>query len=664
MFRWPIGIDRCLVLLTLCSATLTAQAPDWTEKKPANSPLARTGHAMAYDAARGQVVLFGGTSGDSYFNNFNDTWVWDGSNWTQKWPVNSPPAHTAHSMAYDAARGETVLFGGHDGNSPLSDTWVWDGSNWTQKWPVNSPPLRAYQAMSYDAARGQVVLFGGHNGNSYFNDTWVWDGNNWMRKSPASSPAARNYHAMAYDAARGQVVLFGGRDMSTLYPDTWVWDGNDWTQKWPASSPTPRVRPAMVYDAVRGEVVVFGGALMGPFGWYGDTWVWVWNGTNWAQKSPASSPTLRVYHAMAYDAARGQTVLFGGAGMSYPYTRDDTWVWPSDSTGTTPLILSISPTSGPPGTAITISGGQFGPVQGSSVVRLGSLSALVTSWNNTQIQAVVPFVASLNLSYDLSVSTPQGTGNEVSFLVTGSNGGQGMQPPGKTGVQPCPGPNGQRMALVPQSTTGFSVLLVAKEVTICSKPDELTTDITLENNWKAWYFVSILPTGGAGAGLPQTFLIGPGGKRTFRLTFKRGEQVAFFADASFRTPPSAMTAQDWWLLGAFGSEFAWRLWRGSPLPQGFVDSVLVGASVLDPTHGFIALGIAVAQNNIPGIVKAIERIRDDPFLSTQLTAFGIPIAQFSVIKLATRLYYILDLLTNEFIAAVSRPNDTLTIRAQ
>ena len=205
------------------------------------------------------------------------------------------------------------------------------GTTWTQKTPANSPSARTGHAMAYDAARGQVVLFGGTSADSYFNnfnDTWVWDGNNWMQKSPASSPAARNYHAMAYDAARGQVVLFGGRDMSTSYPDTWVWDGNDWTQKWPASSPTPRVRPAMVYDAARGEVVVFGGALMGPFGWYGDTWVWVWNGTNWAQKNPASSPTLRVYHAMAYDAARAQTVLFGGSGMSVPYILDDTWVWP------------------------------------------------------------------------------------------------------------------------------------------------------------------------------------------------------------------------------------------------------------------------------------------------------------------------------------------------
>jgi hypothetical protein len=90
----------------------------------------------------------------------NDTWVWDGTNWVQKFPANSPPGAIGHAMAYDAARGQVVLFGGWDG-SGLNDTWVWDGSNWVQKFPAN-PPGRYWHAMAYDAARGQVVLFGGY----------------------------------------------------------------------------------------------------------------------------------------------------------------------------------------------------------------------------------------------------------------------------------------------------------------------------------------------------------------------------------------------------------------------------------------------------------------------------------------------------------------------
>src|ERR1051326_5430903 len=100
-------------------------------------------------------------------------------------------------MAYDAAHGQTVLFGGYTniGFGLFNDTWVWDGASWTQKSPANSPTPRAAYAMAYDAARGQVVLFGGQDAlNHFVNDTWVWDGTTWAQKSPANSPKARVGH--------------------------------------------------------------------------------------------------------------------------------------------------------------------------------------------------------------------------------------------------------------------------------------------------------------------------------------------------------------------------------------------------------------------------------------------------------------------------------------
>ena len=38
---------------------------------------------MAYDAATGQVVVFGGDRGDYVGALSNETWTWDGSNWTR-----------------------------------------------------------------------------------------------------------------------------------------------------------------------------------------------------------------------------------------------------------------------------------------------------------------------------------------------------------------------------------------------------------------------------------------------------------------------------------------------------------------------------------------------------------------------------------------------------
>jgi hypothetical protein len=57
--------------------------------------------------------------------------------------------------------------------------------------------------MAYDAATGTVVLFGGQSWSSecVFGDTWTWDGTTWTEQAPATRPSARGEGAMAYDAA-------------------------------------------------------------------------------------------------------------------------------------------------------------------------------------------------------------------------------------------------------------------------------------------------------------------------------------------------------------------------------------------------------------------------------------------------------------------------------
>ena len=59
-------------------------------------------------------------------------------------------------MAYDSARGVTVLFGGRDVSSRFRDTWEWDRSSWTQV-STSGPSARERLAMAYDSARGVTV---------------------------------------------------------------------------------------------------------------------------------------------------------------------------------------------------------------------------------------------------------------------------------------------------------------------------------------------------------------------------------------------------------------------------------------------------------------------------------------------------------------------------
>jgi len=244
-----------------------------------------------------------------------------------------PPPRWDFGMAYDAAREQVVMFGGNGQYVYWNDTWVWDGTNWTQKHPTNAPPNRRGNVMTYDAAHNVVVLFGGtgySNPLSYatasLNDTWTWDGTNWTLMHPATSPPGRDLASMSYDPVRGKVVLFGGQDLAsgTKFGDTWEWDGSNWTQLAPANSPAPRVAAAMAYDVLRGYTLLYGGNTSSGYVFQQDTWTW--DGTNWTQQNSADTPPATIV-GMTYDAARAQLVTFGGWTASQHYFAEDVWAW-------------------------------------------------------------------------------------------------------------------------------------------------------------------------------------------------------------------------------------------------------------------------------------------------------------------------------------------------
>jgi hypothetical protein len=160
--------------------TWTWNGTGWTQRHPATSPPAQELPTTAYDYATRTVVLL---------DVLDDTWTWNGTNWTQQHPATSPPAREAAAMAYDAATSSAVLFGGC-GNMPptclLNDTWTWNGTDWTQQHPATSPPARDQALMAYDGATRTMVLFGGRDaGPTLLNDTWTWNGSTWTQQSTA-----------------------------------------------------------------------------------------------------------------------------------------------------------------------------------------------------------------------------------------------------------------------------------------------------------------------------------------------------------------------------------------------------------------------------------------------------------------------------------------------
>jgi hypothetical protein len=54
----------------------------------------------------------------------NDTWTWNGVNWTEIYPATLPPARNAPAMDYDPLRKVVLMFGGAaDSGRELDDTW-------------------------------------------------------------------------------------------------------------------------------------------------------------------------------------------------------------------------------------------------------------------------------------------------------------------------------------------------------------------------------------------------------------------------------------------------------------------------------------------------------------------------------------------------------------
>ena len=310
---------------TTTSWTFRTTSLDWTHLAPTLSPSARNGESLAYDDACDCVIMFGGVAFPTDLSNprtvyLSDTWEWDGTTWTQLFPVHSPgQGDSVYQMIFDQAQHVMILFGG----ALEGETWAWDGSDWTQLFPSTVPP-NGGSSLAYDSARGRIVKFGGYSSTSGpNNDTWEWDGVDWIEVTPPSTPSARYGSAMAYDANQGQTILFSGAGVG-VGADTWAWDGEHWRQLSPAHSPPKGTTYSMAYDESTARVVMTGGydaALNGAY-------VWQWDGADWSEYVSATpAPGYTDPFTTCYDKQRSEVMVFGGIDGSSNAPIGDTWTY-------------------------------------------------------------------------------------------------------------------------------------------------------------------------------------------------------------------------------------------------------------------------------------------------------------------------------------------------
>ena len=85
--------------------------------------------------------------------------------------------------------------------------------------------------------------------------------------------------------------------------------------------------------------------------------------------------------------------------------------------GSVPKIDSVTPNSGEPGSEVTLGGEMFGEAQGESTVGFGTVTASVKEWSDGSIMITVPDALGPG-GYKVSVTTEDGTSNDVDFTVT------------------------------------------------------------------------------------------------------------------------------------------------------------------------------------------------------------------------------------------------------
>jgi hypothetical protein len=299
----------------------------------------RGGAAMAYDPAIGKIVLFGGSG--PQWPPFDDTWLFDGTSWTQgPDPPKGLAPRAGARMAYDPDIGKMVLFGG-SGTRPLQDTWLFNGSQWTQgpDAPQGMSP-RVFFGMEYEPTLHKVVVAGGNSRT----DTWYFDGANWAQGPRFSAIGPIERISMAYDPNLQGEVVFGGIARASASSHIGFLSGGAWARIRSGGAPVwpgPRLDAAVVWNAghgPNGALMVISGAKDSGTGndEYRDTW-FLTPGTATASGSIASSDPVPYDAGAPWPGADAPIVpSFRPAGAATgQITAHDGQFW----LGSTPIVL-------------------------------------------------------------------------------------------------------------------------------------------------------------------------------------------------------------------------------------------------------------------------------------------------------------------------------------
>ena len=129
---------------------------------------------MTYDPARGVVVMYGGQAPAMSSVYDEDTWEYDGTDWTRVTSPTTPLGARFGGMTFDPRRNAVVWFGGNAPGNDSDGLWLYDGTTWALEPSAKTPPTRNGAAVEFHAQEESLVVFGGYRPEigGVVNDTW------------------------------------------------------------------------------------------------------------------------------------------------------------------------------------------------------------------------------------------------------------------------------------------------------------------------------------------------------------------------------------------------------------------------------------------------------------------------------------------------------------
>jgi Galactose oxidase, central domain len=350
-------------------------------------PTRRINARAVFDSERNQMVLFGGSSADTWELSLNGAPAWTE---IEHGDDGGPSPRLDHAAAYDSRRNSVLEYGGWcalfaSGSELFRRNDLWQLTfepriEWHSVVRDSAPPSLNRQSMIIDPVGDDLIMFGGSRDPFLPFDVpmenRVWQlslsgAEPWHVIEAGDGPTARCAHSAVYDRIRRRMIVFGGRDAFTTYEDAWALS-LDGVPRWEhlevqGAGPGARSGHSAVYDPVGDRIVMFGGS--DGIALHDDTWQLTLSGIpTWSPIITSTHPRPQAAGAMmAYDSRRQRLVLFGSDGLNEG-APGETWVLPlaPESDWMRATIAGVSPHTRSSGAAVYASDqDQFILLQGS-----------------------------------------------------------------------------------------------------------------------------------------------------------------------------------------------------------------------------------------------------------------------------------------------------------